>query len=342
MTTHTTDQPKSLSLARVPDAAPLARSSSPAQAGLAPRGIRIETYADLERFCGALARSGYFKDAKDAAQAMVKVQYGLELGIGPVVAMTSIHIVEGKPSLSAGLISSRVKASGKYDYRVITLDNSQCHLQFSEGGRVLGDSVFTIEDARGAGLAGRGVWKSYARNMLFARAMSNGARWYCSDVFSGAVYTPDEISGGALADEPEGIPADAGAPPAPVSVVVEVAPKAQGKSATVEVFSYMARLDAIKEDGALRGAVDAYGPTKALLPPKWNRIASLYEGLRYAAVTGALWSPTAHEREDMDKVLAMRMQSPMAKPVEGEVIDYDFTGKVITTDAPKLEDDLPF
>ena len=30
--------------------------------------------------------------------------------------------------------------------------------------------------------------------MLFARAMSNGVRWYCPDVFAGmAVYTPDEM-----------------------------------------------------------------------------------------------------------------------------------------------------
>jgi hypothetical protein len=29
--------------------------------------------------------------------------------------------------------------------------------------------------------------------MLFARAMSNGARWYCPDVFAGPAYTPDEL-----------------------------------------------------------------------------------------------------------------------------------------------------
>jgi hypothetical protein len=29
--------------------------------------------------------------------------------------------------------------------------------------------------------------------MLFARAMSNGAKWFCADVFGGPVYTPDEL-----------------------------------------------------------------------------------------------------------------------------------------------------
>ncbi|KAF5276407.1 hypothetical protein FQR65_LT16339 [Abscondita terminalis] len=30
--------------------------------------------------------------------------------------------------------------------------------------------------------------------MLFARAISNGVKWYCPDVFSGPVYTPEELS----------------------------------------------------------------------------------------------------------------------------------------------------
>ena len=39
----------------------------------------------------------------------------------------------------------------------------------------------------------------FARNMLFARAISNGARWYCPDLFSGnPVYVPEEL--GAIVD----------------------------------------------------------------------------------------------------------------------------------------------
>jgi hypothetical protein len=34
--------------------------------------------------------------------------------------------------------------------------------------------------------------------MLYARALSNGAKWYCPDVFGGPIYTPDEL--GAVVD----------------------------------------------------------------------------------------------------------------------------------------------
>jgi hypothetical protein len=60
-------------------------------------------------------------------------------------------------------------------------------------GQTIGVSSFTMEDAKRAGLSGGDNWKKYPRNMLFARAMSNGAKWYCPDVFGGPVYTPDEL-----------------------------------------------------------------------------------------------------------------------------------------------------
>jgi hypothetical protein len=34
--------------------------------------------------------------------------------------------------------------------------------------------------------------------MLFSRAMSNGARWYTPDLFTGPIYTPEELDGPAL------------------------------------------------------------------------------------------------------------------------------------------------
>ena len=33
----------------------------------------------------------------------------------------------------------------------------------------------------------------YPQNMLFARAMSNGVKWYTPDIFAGPVYTPEEM-----------------------------------------------------------------------------------------------------------------------------------------------------
>lgn len=145
-----------------------------------------------------LARSGYFNDARDAAQAVVKVLAGRELGFGPVASMTGFYIVKGRVSMSANLMGAAVKRSGKYNYRVLKHDESMCAIEFFEKASIstgdqwqsLGVSQFTIEDARKAGTQNL---DKFPRNMLFARAMSNGVKWYCPDVTGGPIYTPDEL-----------------------------------------------------------------------------------------------------------------------------------------------------
>ena len=159
-----------------------------------------------------LAASGYFSDAKDAAQAAVKVLAGSELGIGPVASMTGIYIVKGRVTMSANLMAAQIKRSGRYNYRVATMQNDLVSIVFYEGKDEIGTSSFSRADAEAAGLWNSSdPWRKTPRNMLFARAMSNGARWFCPDIFSGPVYTPDELE---VSIEPAPLP------PAPAADVV--------------------------------------------------------------------------------------------------------------------------
>ena len=58
-------------------------------------------------------------------------------------------------------------------------------------GKEIGKSSFTTKDAAKAGIINKAVWQNYPKNMLFARALSNGARFFCPDVYS--AYTPEEL-----------------------------------------------------------------------------------------------------------------------------------------------------
>ena len=142
-----------------------------------------------------LAKSGYFTDAEGQAQAVVKVLAGREMGFGPIASMTGVYIVKGKPTIGANLLGAAIKGSGRYDYRVIELTDGRAEIAFFQGSEEIGRSVFTMEDASKAALTNKpGPWKQYPRNMLFSRAMSNGARWYCPDVYGGVTpYTPEEM-----------------------------------------------------------------------------------------------------------------------------------------------------
>lgn len=148
------------------------------------------SFQDIMSIGKAFAESGMFPDIKSAAMAVVKIQAGQELGIAPFAAMSGIHIIAGKATVGAGLMAAKVKASNKYDYEVIQMDEKICSLDFYQGKKKLGNSTFTIEDAKKADTKNIG---KFPRNMLFARAISNGVRWYAPDVFTSPVYTPEEM-----------------------------------------------------------------------------------------------------------------------------------------------------
>jgi hypothetical protein len=149
-----------------------------------------QTMDDMARMSKAFAESGMFPDIATAAKALVKIQAGKEMGIAPFAAMTGIHMIVGRPVVGAGIIASKIKSSHKYDYAVVQHDDTMCSLDFFEGKKKLGNSAFTIADARKAGT--KNIDK-FPKNMLFARAISNGVKWFCPDVFDMSVYTEGEI-----------------------------------------------------------------------------------------------------------------------------------------------------
>lgn len=155
----------------------------------------LATYDDVEKAAKAMAGSGFFQDTKQASQAIVKILAAREIGFGPFAGMTGINIIQGKPAFGANIMAAAVKRSGRYNYRVTEMTDKACTIEFMEflGGKwvQMGVSGFTSEDARKAGTKNL---DKFPRNMLFARAMSNGVRWYCPDVMNGStIYTPEEL-----------------------------------------------------------------------------------------------------------------------------------------------------
>jgi len=197
-----------------------------------------------------LARSGFFADSRDAAQAAVKVMAGGEFGFGPVASMTGIYIVKGKVTVSANLMAAAVKAHPRYDYKVLKPHNDErCAIEFSD--KETGEtniSEFTIDDARKQGLESNDNYRKTPRNMLFARAMSNGVKWYCPDVLAGPVYTPADF--GLSEDDPE----------ADESVV------AATEVATPPAAPVLPYGPVTDDDAQLRGAVDSVKEIAGQLP----------------------------------------------------------------------------
>lgn len=131
------------------------------------------------------------------------------LGIHPIAAMTGVHIIEGKPSISANLMSGLVRKAG-HKLRVSVIGalkdkslTATAELIRSDDPDFTFKVVWTLEKAERALLyPGKAAsnWQKYPEAMLKARALSEVIREGASDVLMGGnVYTPEEL--GVAVDE---------------------------------------------------------------------------------------------------------------------------------------------
>jgi hypothetical protein len=185
------------------------------------REVRATSLAQVRPIGEILAKSGFFADSRQAAQAISKVLAGCELGLKPFASMTGIYLVKGRLTLSALAMATLIQnfyfpGTGvcRFKFRVDTHSREECAIVFSERDspsapwEKVGIATFDLEDAKLAGLGGDN-WRKYPRNMLYARAMSNGCKWYCPAVFAGhGPYLPDEIDGRAEANDQGGYVVD--------------------------------------------------------------------------------------------------------------------------------------
>lgn len=134
------------------------------------------------------------------------VEFGKSLGISTMAAILGVHIIEGRASASAGLISALVRDAG-HKLRVwVERDQQGAAVKAVATIHRRDDAEFefraewTMQRALAAGLAGKQVWKNYPEAMLKARAISEVAREACEEALRGVGYTPEELGAEVNAD----------------------------------------------------------------------------------------------------------------------------------------------
>ena len=146
-----------------------------------------------------MAKSGCFADIKGIdeevaiAKAVVKIAIGRDFGFSMAESMQYVELIQGRPSISAHARAAKMKAAG-YSWKFLQFDANICVLDvFDRKGERLGDSSFTLEDAKRMALADKDNWKKNPRNMLYCRAISNAQRWYAPEVLSAALGSTEEL-----------------------------------------------------------------------------------------------------------------------------------------------------
>lgn len=162
-------------------------------------GLKLTTLGEVQQLAGVLFQSGWFEDVKSAAQATIKILYGLEQGLSPMESMNGLYVYKGKICAYADLIGTKIKQSGRYDWRIVSLNDKGCKLSWHEfslteqGWLFLGETEFTRVDAEKRGLMQRHQYQTMFEDMCFARALTRGYKRYAQGVFKIPINSVEEM-----------------------------------------------------------------------------------------------------------------------------------------------------
>lgn len=171
----------------------------------------LVTYDLASRLGGASVLPKHIKSEADAVALMLT---GQELGLQPMQALRSLHMIDGRVELSAHLMLTLMTTRLGVKFEWLESTAKVAKLQLERPDQAPHVEEMTIADAERAGLASRGTWQKYPKQMLRARAISNAARAYTPEILTGC-YVEGELTEARLVDEQ---PAPAQRNPEPAEV----------------------------------------------------------------------------------------------------------------------------
>lgn len=155
----------------------------------------------MQQQASALVASGFLPQSVNSPQkAVAIIMLGRELGIAPWAALTSINVIQGKPTVSPQLMLALINRSGQLEDMTIDDDGTACTVTMKRKGRTPHTFTFSMMDANAMNLSGKDNWKKQPAIMRQWRAVAGCARTVFADVILG-LYTPDEMGIDVAADD---------------------------------------------------------------------------------------------------------------------------------------------
>lgn len=180
--------------------------------------VRPASLPEKMAYAKALAQSGMLPEQyrHQPANLLWAVEYGETIGITPMAAITGVHMIEGKPTASAALISGLVRRAGHrlrsgYDAatrtgwaEIVRFDDPEFTFRCEWNlARAVEAELCTIDrDGNPVAKDSKGrskPWKKFYPSMTKARSITEVARDACEEVLFGLHYTPEEL--GAETDD---------------------------------------------------------------------------------------------------------------------------------------------
>ena len=145
---------------------------------------------DMQVMASAIVKSGLF-GMKTPDQALALMIVASAEGRHPGSVASDYHIIQGRASLKADSMLARFQQSGgRVEWHDHTNEKVAATFSHPAGGSLRID--WDMARAKAAGLGSKDNWRSYPRQMLRARVISEGVRATFPAVLNG-MYTPEEV-----------------------------------------------------------------------------------------------------------------------------------------------------
>jgi hypothetical protein len=146
----------------------------------------VASIADVVRLSSYICNTAFVPNGLrgSAPATAATILYGREIGIPPITALQTMHVINGRVGMAAELMRARVLAAG-HELETLESTAALCRMR----GRRRGSDTWTEcqwskGDAQQAGLGGDG-WRKYPRAMLVARCSAELCRLVFPDVTHG-------------------------------------------------------------------------------------------------------------------------------------------------------------
>jgi hypothetical protein len=170
-------------------------------------------------------------------KAFFIIMKGRELGVPPIRSLERIHVIEGRTCMAAELMLERFRGrGGRSKWLDKPEDRTRAELWLKAPNGDEHTELFTWEDAKNAGLAGKDNWRKWPKPMLRARTISQGLRALGE---AEGMYDPDELGAvtneeGEVIELPKGAVGVVAVPPkAPAPASTPAPPATSGAAALV-------------------------------------------------------------------------------------------------------------
>lgn len=152
------------------------------------------TFGEAIEFSKMLAKSDMVPAAyrNKPENILLAMQWGMEVGLGPLQAIQNIAVINGKPSVYGDALLALVRGASVCDDVIESFDGEGDSLTAvciaKRRGKVPVPARFSVADAKKAGLWNKqGPWQQYPRRMLQMRARGFALRDAFPDLLRGII-----------------------------------------------------------------------------------------------------------------------------------------------------------